>query len=307
MSTGDTPRRDTTDVTPATSRTTVMTGLVALAATVASVEGLAELLHATAALSMAAAWALGSVMDLAVIVLALQARDAVVAGRGGHIEMALTWAASVASGVASASWQVTHVGVQAAVVRLLLPLLAACLWHLSIVGVRATADARPARRQTRASRLALNLALAQAREHDMTGVTRHERRAGRRYLRHLAHTSLDAQGRDLPWWRDRVHDVIVVTKADGDEQTDTADAAPTGVATVEATTPPHEDVTTPAPGGAPAPGPRPSVRQRIIELRASRPGATASEIHASLGGECSLRTVQRHLAALNRMTTASTD
>jgi hypothetical protein len=81
-------------------------------ATAASVEGLAELIATTGAMATPMAWAIGSVIDLAVIVLALQARDAVTSGRGGHLEITLTWAASAASGIASASWQLAHAGAE---------------------------------------------------------------------------------------------------------------------------------------------------------------------------------------------------
>ena len=51
------------------SSTTALTAAVALAATAASVEGLAELIAATGATTTPMAWGIGSVIDLAVIVL----------------------------------------------------------------------------------------------------------------------------------------------------------------------------------------------------------------------------------------------
>ena len=147
------------------------------------------------------AWGIGSVIDLAVIVLALQARDAVTSGRGGHLEITLAWTASAASGTASASWQLAHAGAQAAIIRLTLPLLAAALWHLGLVGQRAATDARPARHQTRTSRLMLNLALAQSDTTDTVRARRHEQRAQRALLRHMAVASPAAQDHDLTWWR----------------------------------------------------------------------------------------------------------
>lgn len=318
-----------TGVAALSSPTTALTAAVALAATAASVEGLAELLRATAALSVPASWAIGSVIDLAVIVLALQAREAVVSGRGGHLEMALTWAASIASGVASASWQIGHVSPQAAAVRLLLPLTAACLWHLSVVGTRAAADARPARRQSRASRLALRLAFAQAdaagRGARRRGSWR-ERRAQRAYLRHMALTSLDAQGHGLDWWRTQVAQVTNTATASpgtdgttgdhtapgdtpppadatGDDDTTGGDSEVTG-GDVELTgrddgLVPQPDVpTAPADAGTGAPTPRASSRQLVADALRQAPGATSRQVHAMLGGACSLRTVQRHVAAI---------
>ncbi|MDO4243546.1 MAG: hypothetical protein Q4C85_07285 [Actinomyces sp.] len=303
-----------TDVATLSSPTTALTAAVALGATAASVEGLAELLRATAALSAPMSWGIGSVIDLAVIVLALQAREAVITGRGGHLEMALTWFASAASGVASASWQLGHVGVQAAAVRLVLPLLAACLWHLSIVGTRAAADARPARRQARTSRLTLNLALAQADTSGRPSVRRRELRARRDLLRHMAATSPAAQNRDLSWWRQQVAD-IANQSSTGTPLCDSRGV--TGAATATGSSDSagrvrHSGTEARPPAAAPtaqpvalevaAPvvaAPQPSTRERVAAVLRDNPAATSTQIRDRLG-DVSLRTVQRHMAAIQR-------
>lgn len=282
-----------TDVASLSSSTTALTAAVALAATAASVEGLAELIAATGAMATPMAWAIGSVIDLAVIVLALQARDAVTSGRGGHLEITLTWAASAASGTASASWQLAHAGAQAALIRLTLPLLAAALWHLGLVGQRAATDARPARRQTRASRLMLNLALAQANPDDTARARRHEQRARRTLLRHMAAASPAAQDHDLTWWRTLVTNT---TRPDDSAATSDTTPIPAPVATTNAddTAPEQQDTQD---------NPRsPSTRQLIADALHDDPDATNTQLHALLGGTVSIRTIQRHRKTLTQRT-----
>lgn len=310
-------RQNATGVASLSSATTALTAAVALAATAASVEGLAELIHATAAMTIPTAWAIGSVMDLAVIVLALQARDAVLSGRGGHLEMALTWVASTASGTASASWQLGHAGAQAAGVRLLLPLLAAGLWHLTIVGERATAAVRPARHQARTSRLMLDLALAQADTTETARARRRRRRAQRALLRHAASATLDAQGHDLTWWRTLVTDVAVSNgqppagpdapdvRGDSDATNDTTPVAdqPATTASDAAATDNtgtdrairSQDALAASPAGT---GRKPSTRQLVADALRDSPDATNAQLHDTLGGICSIRTIQRHRRAI---------
>lgn len=301
----DASRHGATDVATLSSPTTALTAVVALGATVASVEGLAELIHATAALSAPIAWAIGSVMDLAVIVLALQAREAIVTGRGGRLEMTLTWVASVASGVASASWQLGRAGAQAAGVRLLLPLLAAGLWHLSLVGAQHAADARPARRQARASRLMLDLALAQADTSGTTRAARRERRARRALLRHEAAAAPDAQDHDLDWWRERVASVAAppddaATPDDTGAPPGDADATSGNEEAARAAAgAPTDDADRERAPDRPAPtATQPTTRRRIADALAADPGITNAQLHALFAGDCSLRTIQRHRRAI---------
>ena len=301
----DASRHGATDVATLSSPTTALTAVVALGATVASVEGLAELIHATAALSAPMAWAIGSVMDLAVIVLALQAREAIVTGRGGRLEMTLTWVASVASGVASASWQLGRAGAQAAGVRLLLPLLAAGLWHLSLVGAQHAADARPARRQARASRLMLDLALAQADTSGTTRAARRERRARRALLRHEAAAAPDAQGHDLDWWRERVASVAAppddaATPDDTGAPPGDADATSGNEEAARAAAgAPTDDADRERAPDRPAPtATQPTTRRRIADALAADPGVTNAQLHALFAGDYSLRTIQRHRRAI---------
>lgn len=308
----DASRHDATDVATLSSPTTALTAVVALGATAASVEGLAELIHATAALSAPMAWAIGSVMDLAVIVLALQAREAIVTGRGGRLEMTLTWVASVASGVASASWQLGRAGAQAAGVRLLLPLLAAGLWHLSLVGAQHAADARPARRQARASRLMLDLALAQADTSGTTRAARRERRARRALLRHEAAAAPDAQDHDLDWWRERVASVAAppdsaATPDDTDAPPGDADATSGGEKAARAAAgAPTDDADRERAPDRPAPtATQPTTRRRIADALAADPGITNAQLHALFAGDCSLRTIQRHRRAIETERAAS--
>lgn len=301
----DASRHGATDVATLSSPTTALTAVVALGATAASVEGLAELIHATAALSAPMAWAIGSVMDLAVIVLALQAREAIVTGRGGRLEMTLTWVASVASGVASASWQLGRAGAQAAGVRLLLPLLAAGLWHLSLVGAQHAADARPARRQARASRLMLDLALAQADTSGTTRAARRERRARRALLRHEAAAAPDAQDHDLDWWRERVASVAAppddaATPDDTGAPPGDADATSGNEEAARAAAgAPTDDADRERAPDRPAPtATQPTTRRRIADALAADPGVTNAQLHALFAGDYSLRTIQRHRRAI---------
>ena len=300
----------TASVASMSSSTTALTAAVALAATAASVEGLAELIAATGATTTPMAWGIGSVIDLAVIVLALQARDAVTSGRGGHLEITLTWTASAASGTASASWQLAHAGAQAAIIRLTLPLLAAALWHLGLVGQRAATDARPARHQTRTSRLMLNLALAQSDTTDTVRARRHEQRTQRALLRHMAVASPAAQDHDLTWWRALVTSTAIPDNhppTGPDDSTATSDTTndaapipvPIAINDTTSTVPEQQDTRNNPTDPPTTPARRPSTRRLIADALHDHPDATNTQLHTLLNGVVSIRTIQRHRATLN--------
>ena len=189
--------------------------------------------------------------------------------------------------------------------RLLLPLLAAGLWHLSLVGAQHAADARPARRQARASRLMLDLALAQADTSGTTRAARRERRARRALLRHEAAAAPDAQDHDLDWWRERV--ASVAGPPDGAATPDDTGAPPGDAdatsgdeeAARVAAGAPTDDADRERTPDRPAPtATQPTTRRRIADALAANPSVTNAKLHTLFAGDYSLRTIQRHRRAI---------
>jgi hypothetical protein len=88
-------------------------------------------------MSPATAYATAGVFELSLVTVALLAREAARDARPGGVLLALTWALSSASGV-FAAWHELYMGhpAGAAVFRFLVPLLAALMWHLALIGDR---------------------------------------------------------------------------------------------------------------------------------------------------------------------------
>jgi DNA-binding CsgD family transcriptional regulator len=89
------------------------------------------------AMNQGTAYATAGVFELSLVTVALLAREAARDNRPGGTLLALTWALSSASGV-FAAWHEAYIGhpVGAVVFRFIVPLLAALMWHLALIGDR---------------------------------------------------------------------------------------------------------------------------------------------------------------------------
>lgn len=105
------------------------------------------------AMDAPSAYALSGVFELTLLGVALLAREAAIENRPNERLLTITWALSAASGAFAASHEIHdgH-GVFAAVFRFLVPLLAALMWHLVLVGDAHLASGRSLSR-IRAGRL----------------------------------------------------------------------------------------------------------------------------------------------------------
>jgi hypothetical protein len=83
------------------------------------------------------AYAFAGVFELSLVTVALMAREAAQQDRPAQTLLTLTWLLSAASGF-FAGWHEIHLGhaVTAAAFRFIVPLLAALMWHLALVGDR---------------------------------------------------------------------------------------------------------------------------------------------------------------------------
>jgi hypothetical protein len=103
------------------------------------------------AMSQATAYATAGVFELSLVTVALLAREAARDNRPGGTLLALTWALSSASGV-FAAWHEAYIGhpIGAVLFRFIVPLLAALMWHLALIGDRhlATGTSWSAMRQS---------------------------------------------------------------------------------------------------------------------------------------------------------------
>ncbi|WP_166845103.1 hypothetical protein [Isoptericola sp. BMS4] len=89
------------------------------------------------AMSPATAYATAGVFELSLVTVALLAREAARDTRPGGVLLSLTWGLSSASGVFAAWHELyMHHPAGAAVFRFLVPLLAALMWHLALIGDR---------------------------------------------------------------------------------------------------------------------------------------------------------------------------
>lgn len=103
------------------------------------------------AMNQGTAYATAGVFELSLVTVALLAREAARDNRPGGTLLALTWALSSASGI-FAAWHEAYIGhpVGAVLFRFVVPLLAALMWHLALIGDRhlATGTSWSAMRQS---------------------------------------------------------------------------------------------------------------------------------------------------------------
>ncbi|MEV0894658.1 helix-turn-helix domain-containing protein [Promicromonospora sp. MEB111] len=121
------------------SRNLVLTGAVsvALISTGSAYLAMVQFGIDVLAMSQGTAYATAGVFELSLVTVALLAREAARDNRPGGTLLALTWALSSASGV-FAAWHEAYIGhpVGAVVFRFIVPLLAALMWHLALIGDR---------------------------------------------------------------------------------------------------------------------------------------------------------------------------
>jgi hypothetical protein len=130
----------TTHTTPASgSRRLVLGGAVSVALISTVSAYLAMVGFGTDVLGMdpATAYTTAGVFELSLVTVALLAREAARDNRPGGVLLSLTWALSSASGVFAAVHEV-YMGhpAGAVVFRFIVPLLAALMWHLALIGDR---------------------------------------------------------------------------------------------------------------------------------------------------------------------------
>ncbi|MBO0611101.1 hypothetical protein [Myceligenerans salitolerans] len=139
---------------PASSRRLVLAAAVsvALISTVGAYLAMVAFGIDVLAMDAATAYATAGVFELSLVTVALLAREAAKDNRPGGTLLTLTWALSSASG-AFAAWHEIFIGhpLGAAVFRFLVPLLAALMWHLALIGDRhlATGQSWTGARQAR--------------------------------------------------------------------------------------------------------------------------------------------------------------
>ncbi|MGH4000971.1 MAG: hypothetical protein ACRDTJ_26320, partial [Pseudonocardiaceae bacterium] len=131
------------------------------------------------------AYAFAGVFELALVAVALMAREAAMDNRPNGTLLALTWALSAGSGMFAASHEILEGhGPAAAGFRFVVPLIAALMWHLALVGDRHLAAGRTwSQLRTSARMHALFLASKEVRrltlEHDQAGTATSRRRLAR--------------------------------------------------------------------------------------------------------------------------------
>lgn len=129
----------TTTVPTRRSRNLVLTGAisVALISTGSAYLAMVQFGIDVLAMNQGTAYATAGVFELSLVTVALLAREAARDNRPGGTLLALTWALSSASGV-FAAWHEAYIGhpVGAVLFRFVVPLLAALMWHLALIGDR---------------------------------------------------------------------------------------------------------------------------------------------------------------------------
>ena len=135
------------------SRRLVLTGAisVALISTGSAYLAMVQFGIDVLAMNQGTAYATAGVFELSLVTVALLAREAARDNRPGGTLLALTWALSSASGV-FAAWHEAYIGhpIGAVLFRFIVPLLAALMWHLALIGDRhlATGTSWSAMRQS---------------------------------------------------------------------------------------------------------------------------------------------------------------
>jgi len=129
----------TTHTTPSGSRRLVLGGAVsvALISTVSAYLAMVGFGRDVLGMDAATAYTTAGVFELSLVTVALLAREAARDNRPGGTLLTLTWALSSASGVFAAVHEVYlgHPG-GAVAFRFIVPLLAALMWHLALIGDR---------------------------------------------------------------------------------------------------------------------------------------------------------------------------
>ncbi|MFI9486995.1 helix-turn-helix domain-containing protein [Promicromonospora sp. NPDC052451] len=129
----------TTSVPTRRSRNLVLTGAisVALISTGSAYLAMVQFGVDVLAMNQGTAYATAGVFELSLVTVALLAREAARDNRPGGTLLALTWALSSASGI-FAAWHEAYIGhpVGAVLFRFVVPLLAALMWHLALIGDR---------------------------------------------------------------------------------------------------------------------------------------------------------------------------
>lgn len=130
---------------PSTSRRYALAGAtgVAMLSTAAAYVAMFAFGTDVLEMSMMSAAAFAGVFELSLVTVALMAREAATQNRPTHTLMALTWALSTPTAF-FAGWHELHLGhpLPAAIFRFCVPLLAALMWHLVLVGDQHIATGR---------------------------------------------------------------------------------------------------------------------------------------------------------------------
>jgi hypothetical protein len=135
------------------SRNLVLTGAisVALISTGSAYLAMVQFGIDVLAMNQGTAYTTAGVFELSLVTVALLAREAARDNRPGGTLLALTWVLSSASGV-FAAWHEAYIGhpIGAVLFRFIVPLLAALMWHLALIGDRhlATGTSWSAMRQS---------------------------------------------------------------------------------------------------------------------------------------------------------------
>ena len=129
----------TTSPDPRRSRRLIMTAAVAVAL-ISTRSAYLAMVHFgvdVVGMSTADAWTSAGVFELSLVTVALLAREAAKENRPSGTLLSLTWVLSSASGF-FAAWHELYIGnpVGAAMFRFAVPLLAALMWHLALIGDR---------------------------------------------------------------------------------------------------------------------------------------------------------------------------
>lgn len=309
---------------PSTSRRYVLGGAtaVALLSTAAAYVAMVGFGRDVLAMGAVNAYAFAGVFELSLVTVALMAREAAQQDRPAQTLLTLTWLLSAASGY-FAGWHEIHLehGATAAAFRFVVPLLAALMWHLALVGDRHLATGRSwSDMRTNARMHAMMLtaeawhrARAEYEANPTKGNARRLEEATRRRLRarSVALRTVDPADMDrrVAEWSSAIEAVTRGTTVAGKSANDVAPArgaskgASVTRAAVTAVTPDTRPAVT-AGTGATAPkkaaagtvtsGGTEVRRAKVAELLEQR--KTGEEIAEAVGA--SLRTVRRDIRAL---------
>lgn len=140
--------------------TTSATVVAALMPTLLSAQGMIGVGTDVMGIDLRFAIGVAAFLELGLVVCGLRARDSVLRGQPGGVDVAATWVLSATSGVFSAAheviartpsgpaavagwrWEVDPGSLLAAAVRIAAPLVAAWLWHRLLTGARRDAEGR---------------------------------------------------------------------------------------------------------------------------------------------------------------------